>query len=81
MLRPDCKNCGKPADWVRTRCFENEDAEVWECNTPGCASRGLIICHTVTKPKRCPACAAYARLMCNLGMPEAVAACDHQPIA
>lgn len=76
MNRPTCKICKVPADWLRTRSFEDGEHEVWECNTLGCASRGLIICHT-HEPKRCPACRAHADLMCGLGLPENVVPCDH----
>lgn len=79
MKRPTCKACQRPADWVRTRYFEHEDAEVWECNNDDCRKRGLIICHTVTR-KRCVACAEHARLMCRLKLPELVQECDHTPV-
>ena len=76
MLRPTCKNCNRPADYVRTRHFEDSDADVWECNTPTCVSRGLIIDHT-DHPKRCANCAMHAELMFGLGLPEAIGVCDH----
>lgn len=38
----ECRRCGKPGDYVRTRHFETATADVWECRTEGCANHGLI---------------------------------------
>lgn len=53
MTAPTCKKCGNAAIFLRTRYFETEDADVWECRTSGCESCGLIIAHT-SKPKTQP---------------------------
>lgn len=63
--RPVCKKCGAPAAFLRTRYFETEDADVWECRTSDCPSCGLIIAHT-TKPKKPKVMNDSAQLIANL---------------
>lgn len=38
----ECRCCGRPGAYVRTRYFATSSAEVWECTTEGCENRGLI---------------------------------------
>lgn len=38
----ECRHCGNPGAYVRTRYFDTATADVWECKTEGCENRGLI---------------------------------------
>jgi hypothetical protein len=38
----ECQCCGKPGVYVRTRYFDDENADVWECATEGCRNFNLI---------------------------------------
>jgi len=47
----ECPHCGKPGEYIRTRQFETENADVWECVTLGCVNHRLLFHTRVLLPQ------------------------------
>lgn len=53
-----CPKCNGVGYYVRTRYFDTEEADVWECQSPLCVWHGLLW-HT-SRPRACSNCGAPA---------------------
>lgn len=46
----NCPKCAKPGTYVRTRWFDTEECDVFECSNPACRIHGLIW-HANNRPR------------------------------
>jgi hypothetical protein len=67
-----CKHCHQPGRFVRTRYFDTENAEVYECTNQACTRFNLIWHVQVPKPKGERTTAALLTILEAYELPESL---------